>query len=80
MCNLTTTLQTLIFILIASILLACSRNERTEKIAEQKPVSINLDTLTNLKKIVDGLEKGNIVESSHIGEGSSASRHKILEG
>ncbi len=69
-----TTLQTLTFILTASILFACGGQERTDKIAEQKPVSINLDTLTDLKKIVDGLEKGNRVEGSHIGEGGSPSK------
>lgn len=69
-----TKLQTLAFILTTNILFACGGQERTAKIVEQKPVSINLDTLPDLKKIVDGLEKGNRVESSHIGEGGSPSK------
>jgi hypothetical protein len=69
-----TTLQTLTFILTASILFACGGQKRTDKIVEQNPVSINLDTLPDLKKIVDGIEKGNRVESSHIGEGGSPSK------
>jgi hypothetical protein len=68
-----TTLHTLTFILTASILFACSGQGRTDKIVEQKPVSINLDNLPDLKKIVDGIEKGNRVENSHIGEGGSPS-------
>lgn len=68
------TLQTLTFILTASILFACSGQERIDKITEQKPISINLDTLPDLKKIVDGLEIGNNVEASHIGEGSTPSK------
>ena len=73
MCNLITTLQTLTFILTTSILFACGGQERTDKIVEQKPVSINLDSLPDLKKIVASIEKGNRVESSHVGEGGSPS-------
>ncbi len=73
MCNLMTTLQTLTIILTTSFLIACGGQERTDGIIEQKSVSINLDTLPDLKKIVDGIEKGNSVESSHIGEGGSPS-------
>lgn len=68
-----TPLQTLTFILTTSILFACGGQERTDKIIEQKPVSINLDSLPDLKKIVEGIEKANRVESSHIGEGGSPS-------
>jgi len=73
MCNLMTTLRTIIIILTTSILLACGRQERADKIVVQKPVYINLDSLPDLKKIVDSIEKGNRVESSHIGEGGSPS-------
>jgi hypothetical protein len=69
-----TTLQTLTIILTTSILFACREQERTDKIVAQKNVSINLDTLPDLKKIVDGIEKGNRVESSHIGIGGSPSK------
>ena len=69
-----TPLQTLTFILTASILFACGGQERTDKIVEQKPVSINLDSLPDLKKIVDDIEKRNRVESSHIGVGGSPSK------
>lgn len=68
-----TTVQILTIILTASIFSACSGQKRTDKIVEEKPVSINLDTLPDLKKIVDGIEKRNSVESSHIGEGGSPS-------
>lgn len=73
MCNLMTTLHKLTIILTTSILLACGGQKLTDKIVEQKSVSINLDTLPDLKKIVDGIEKRNCVESSHIGEGGSPS-------
>ena len=68
-----TTLQTSTFIFTVSILFACGGQEHTNKIVEQKPISINLDILPVLKKIVDGIEKGNIVESSFIGEDGSPS-------
>jgi phosphoglycolate phosphatase-like HAD superfamily hydrolase len=55
------------------MLFACSGQVRTDKIVEQNPPSTNLDTLPDLKKIVVGIEKGNRVESSHIGYGGSPS-------
>lgn len=68
-----TILQTLTIILTTSILSACSGQTQTDKIVEQKSDYINLDTLPDLKKIVDEIEKGNRVESSHIGYGGSPS-------
>lgn len=68
-----TTLQTLAFILTTSIFFACCGQGRTDKIIEQKPVSINLDTLPDLKKIVTVLENRNSVESSNIGVSGSPS-------
>jgi hypothetical protein len=67
------TLQTLAIILTTSILFACGGQERTKEIAQTKTISINLDTLPDLKKIVDGIAEGNSVESSHIGYGGSPS-------
>ncbi|MDB5120619.1 MAG: hypothetical protein JWN56_1837 [Sphingobacteriales bacterium] len=69
-----TTLQTLTIILTTGILSSCSLQERTDKIAAQKTASVNVSTSSKLKKIVDGIEKGNSVESSHIGEGGSPSK------
>ena len=63
------TLQTLTIILTTSILFACEGHERTKEIVQTKTISINLDTLPDIKKIVDYIAEGNSVESSHIGYG-----------
>ena len=75
-----TTLKTLTIILTTSILFACSGQVRTKENTQEKTVSINFDTLPNLKKIVNGIEKGNRVESSHIGyAGSPSNQYKKYE-
>lgn len=65
-------LQTLTFILTISILFACGGQKRTDtdlSEVEQEPVSINFDTLSDLEKIVDGIERGKRVEGPLIGKG-----------
>jgi hypothetical protein len=69
-----TILQTFKIILATSLLFACKQQSRSDKIIAQKAVVSKLDTVPNLKRIVAGIEKGNQVESSHIGEGSSPSK------
>lgn len=71
--NLMTTIQSSIIIISTSILFVCCEQEPDDKIIEQKTTSINLNTLPALKNIVDGLEEGNRVESSHIGFAGSPS-------
>ena len=72
--------QTLTIILTTSILFACNEQVRTKENAQEKVVSTNLDTLPDLKGIVDGVEKGNRVESSHIGySGSPSNQYKKYE-
>jgi hypothetical protein len=72
--NLMTTLQCLTFIWAVSILSSCGGQERPNKIVEQKQVSFNIETLPDLKKIVNSIEKGNGVESSHLGKGGIPSK------
>ncbi|NEU06883.1 hypothetical protein GZH53_01040 [Flavihumibacter sp. R14] len=70
-----TKLQTLTFMLTASILFACGGQERTNKVVEQKSVSVDHETLPDVEKIVDSRE-GNRVESSHISVGGPPSKPK----
>lgn len=73
LCNLMNTLYKLTFILTTSIIIACGGSGSKVEIPKTTINSINLDTLPELKRIVDSIAKGNSVESSHIGEAGSPS-------
>jgi len=77
-----TAVQTLTIILITSILFACSEQVRTKENTQEKVVFSYLDTLPlpDLEKIVDGIEKGNSVERSHISiEGRLSAQYEKYE-
>ena len=70
----------LTIILTASILIACNRQKCSDKCIEIKTISNFLNSTPELKKIVNSIEKGNRVESSHIGyAGSPSSQWKRYE-
>ncbi len=73
------TLQALLITSILSIFIGCNGNVPFGHSSDNK-FTLNLDTLPKLKKIVEGLEKGEMIESSHIGyEGSSSSQWEKYE-
>jgi hypothetical protein len=66
--------RVLTIIFTASFLIACKRQTPISTTVEQKPVLNNLDTIPDLKEIVNAIAKGNSVESSHIGYGGVPSK------
>lgn len=64
----------LAIIFTTTIIFSCTQGGRKEKMIEQNIALTHLFRTSGLIKIVSGIEKGNTVESSHIGETNVPSR------